>query len=128
MTDVIVVGAGAAGLMAARQLRRAGLSVLLLESSNRVGGRVRTLYDSHAGVPIELGAEFVHGEAKETNRLLDEARLVTVPVLGEHFRSRAGKFESQDRVWKRMARVFKRMDADRAQDRSFQEFLDGKPG
>ena len=128
MVDVVVVGAGAAGLVVARELQRAGYSVVVLEAGTKAGGRVRTLYDTNAGVPVELGAEFVHGEAPETNRIVQEAHLVTVPVLGEHVRSDRGELSEQGRVWKRMARVFKRMDADREKDRSFQEFLDEKPG
>ena len=128
MDDVVVVGAGAAGLMAARELRRVGYSVTILEAGGRVGGRVLTTRDAHAGVPIELGAEFVHGEARETNRILQEAHLVTVPVLGEHVRSDKGELSDQKRVWKRMARVFKRMAAERETDRSFQDFLNDKPG
>ena len=84
MTDAIIIGAGAAGLMAARELVRAGKTVLVLEASGRVGGRIFTVHDQGSGMPIELGAEFVHGEAKETTRLLDEARLATVPVCGAH--------------------------------------------
>lgn len=125
---VVVIGAGAAGLMAARELRRAGREVIVLEASDRVGGRIRTLYDTAAGTPLELGAEFIHGEARETNRLLAEARLVTVPVLGEHFRSDYGELTLQERTWKRMARVFQRIDPIREPDRSFQEFLDEEPG
>lgn len=128
MEDVIVIGAGAAGLSAARALRRAGKSVQILEASERTGGRVHTITDSNAGIPLELGAEFLHGEAKESNKLLREARLATVPVLGEHYRSRNGQFESQHRIWSRMARVFKRMSGDRREDRSFQDFLDTRPG
>ena len=60
-----VIGAGAAGLAAARMLARAGLAVELLEARYRVGGRVLTLPDP-AGHPIELGAEFVHGERRAT--------------------------------------------------------------
>jgi len=126
--DAIVVGAGAAGLMAARELGRAGKDVCLLEASNRVGGRVMTLHVTNAGTPIELGAEFVHGDAPETTRLLDEARLVTVPVLGEHYRSDRGELASQGPVWERMAVVFKHLNPHRKIDRSFQEFLDDKPG
>ena len=126
--DAIIVGAGAAGLMCARELRRAGKQVLVLEASARVGGRILTLYGTNAGVPVELGAEFIHGDAPETRRLLDEARLATVPVLGEHYRSDHGEMSLQGPVWKRMARVFTRLNPKRKQDRSFGEFLAAKPG
>ena len=126
--DAIVVGAGAAGLMCARELQRAGKKVSVLEASARVGGRILTLNDANAGVPVELGAEFIHGEAPETRRLLDEARLVTVPVFGEHYRSDRGEMSLQGPVWKRMARVFRLLDKDRKHDRSFEDFLADKPG
>lgn len=126
--DTIIVGAGAAGLMAARTLKRAGRQVLILEASNRIGGRIMTRANTNAGIPIELGAEFVHGEAPETTRLLDEARLVTVPVSGNHYRADRGQFSEQGPVWKRMKLVFKHLNPERKHDRSFQEFLDEKPG
>lgn len=126
--DAVVVGAGAAGLMAARELKRAGKRVLVLEASNRVGGRVITLYDTNAGVPVELGAEFVHGDALETTRLCDEAHLVMVPVLGEQYRSDRGQLSPLVPAWQRMNRVFEYMNPKRKNDRSFQEFLDEKPG
>jgi monoamine oxidase len=126
--DVIVVGAGAAGLMAARELKHAGKHVCLLEASSRVGGRIITLYETNVGVPIELGAEFIHGDAPETTRLLDEARLVTVPVFGEHYRSDHGELAPQGLVWNRIAEVFKHLNPKRKKDRSFQDFLDEKPG
>jgi monoamine oxidase len=128
IADAIIVGAGASGLMCARELRRAGLQVLVLEASKRVGGRILTLYGTNAGVPVELGAEFIHGDAPETRRLLDEARLVTVPVSGEHYRSDRGEMSFQGSVWKRMALVFRHLNPRRKHDRSFEEFLAGKPG
>src|SRR3954468_11035987 len=91
MNDTIVIGAGAAGLFAARELTRAGKRVVVLESSHRVGGRMLTLLESIAGAPIEMGAEYVHGDAPTTTRLLDEARLATVRVSGKHFRSDRGE-------------------------------------
>ena len=95
MNDTIVIGAGAAGLFAARELARAGKRVVVLESSQRVGGRMLTELETAAGVPIEMGAEFVHGDAPETTKLLDEARLATVRVSGRHFRSDKGQLSPQ---------------------------------
>jgi monoamine oxidase len=68
--DVIVIGAGAAGLSAARELHDAGAHVVVLEARARIGGRVwtdRTL----APFPVELGAEWVHGEHVVTWELLE---------------------------------------------------------
>ena len=128
MTDVVIVGAGAAGLMCARELSRAGRQVLVLEAGHRVGGRVLTLFETRAGVPIELGAEFIHGDAPVTTRLLEEARLATVPVTGDHARSDHGELSPQGPVWNRVSRVFALMNRKRRTDRSFQEFLDTQPG
>jgi monoamine oxidase len=114
--------------MAARELKHAGKRVLVLEASKRVGGRVNTLYDTNAGVPVELGAEFIHGDAPETTRLCDEAHLATVPVTGKQYRSDHGELSPQNAMWQRMGRLFKRMNPHRKNDRSFQEFLDEKPG
>src|SRR5262245_57495659 len=71
--DVVVIGAGAAGLAAAWELSRAGRRVLLLEARPRVGGRCWTHRMSGLDVPVELGAEFLHGEAKATHALLRRA-------------------------------------------------------
>ncbi|MFL5618586.1 MAG: flavin monoamine oxidase family protein [Gemmatimonadaceae bacterium] len=128
MHDVVIIGAGAAGLMAARELTRAGKRIVVLEGSRRVGGRVLTLFETRAGMPIELGAEFVHGDAPVTTKLLDEARLATVPVHGEHVRSDGGELSPQGPAWKRMGRVFALMSKKRKTDRSFQEFIDERPG
>jgi monoamine oxidase len=58
--DCIVIGAGMAGITAARDLTAAGFRVLILEASGRIGGRVCTVNDFTNGGPIELGAEYVH--------------------------------------------------------------------
>jgi monoamine oxidase len=74
--DVLVLGAGAAGLACGSALRRAGRRVLVLEARERVGGRVWTdrRFASH---PVEFGAEFVHGERASTWPAIDATRLAT---------------------------------------------------
>ncbi len=80
--DVIVIGAGAAGLAAARDLRRAGRSVLCLEARERIGGRILTVHDPLTTVPVELGAEFVHGRPSQIWDIVDEARLAVREMSG----------------------------------------------
>jgi monoamine oxidase len=64
--DVAVIGAGAAGLAAAAELARRGCSVCLLEARDRIGGRIWTRYEPDLPVPLELGAELVHGRPAAT--------------------------------------------------------------
>lgn len=73
--DVIIIGAGMAGLTAARALAEAGLHPLLLEARNRVGGRIHT--QQVEGQALEIGAEFVHGRPPELWAMLQEAGLET---------------------------------------------------
>jgi monoamine oxidase len=72
--EVIVIGAGAAGLAAAAELASAAREVLVLESRDRVGGRAWTRHMAGLGQPVEMGAEFIHGRARATLALLKKAR------------------------------------------------------
>ena len=65
MADVLILGAGLAGVSAAIELASAGLRVELIEARDRIGGRVFTRHDPTLNHPIELGAEFVHGMPPE---------------------------------------------------------------
>lgn len=94
--DVIVIGAGAAGLMAALQLAKAGKKVQVLEARNRLGGRICTVPDAAQNGVIELGAEFVHGNLAETQALLKEAGLEYYEVSGEMRRMKKGKLVQED--------------------------------
>ncbi len=58
-TEVLVIGAGMAGLAAARRLKDLGYAVIVLEARNRIGGRVWT--DTSLGLSLDLGASWIHG-------------------------------------------------------------------
>ena len=73
--DIAVIGAGIAGLAAARSLAAAGKNTILLEARDRIGGRILTVHDSSTDLPIELGAEFVHGRPPELLDIIREAGL-----------------------------------------------------
>lgn len=93
---IIVIGAGAAGLMAARELGRAGKKVTVLEARDRCGGRIDPLPAAEFGYPAEGGAEFVHGEAPVTRALLREAGLSLMPIEGTQRTVVEGKLSSED--------------------------------
>lgn len=66
--DLLIIGAGTAGLMAAHAVRAHGFPVTLLEARARIGGRVWTdrTISGAAGHPVEFGAEFIHGDLVPT--------------------------------------------------------------
>src|SRR5213596_2839400 len=91
LTHFVVVGAGAAGLMAARELARAGKRVTILEARDRCGGRIYPLSIQEFGYPAEGGPEFVHGAAPVTRAVMREASLSLQPRAGTRWSKRTGK-------------------------------------
>lgn len=116
--DVVVVGAGAAGLAAARRIGEAGRSVLVLEARDRPGGRIMTIDDG-----IELGAEFIHGSPSPTLVLLGEARLDAVETAGEAWTSTHGSLEPTRWGSDPLSNIVKRA-RELVEDESVDEFLD----
>jgi monoamine oxidase len=89
--DVVIIGAGVSGLAAASELRKSGLSVLILEARDHVGGRAWTRHEPDLSAPIELGAEFIHGRVPETFELLREVGKAALDTSGAHWTLRGGK-------------------------------------
>lgn len=124
--DVAIVGAGAAGLAAARDLARAGCRIAILEARGRIGGRILTRAVRGVSLPVELGAEFLHDDPEQTLAILDEAGDVAVAVRGEQREAR-GRRIVRSGFERHIAAVMERIPR-RGADRSFAAFLADAPG
>ena len=91
--DVLILGAGVAGLSAAIDLSRAGLRVKIIEARDRIGGRVFTQLDQSLNHPVELGAEFVHGLAPEIWLPMQDHNLAVSELEGDFWCSTGTKLE-----------------------------------
>src|SRR4051794_6048709 len=122
--DVVIVGAGAAGLAAAATLNKAGLRTVILEARDRIGGRIHTQRPSSVPVPIELGAEFIHGRPSELWHLVRRESLPLAEVEGDNFCFERGKLKKCNDFWEQWERVSQSMRARSGRDESFLSFLD----
>ena len=123
--DVIVIGAGAAGLIAAGELVEAGQRVTLLEARDRIGGRIWTRRETGVAVPIELGAEFIHGHAPITEGLLTAAGATVIEAADSHFALEDGKLSSRGGLFPHIrAALRKKSEALARHDMSFDALLD----
>jgi monoamine oxidase len=119
--DLIILGAGAAGLAAAVELVSAGLKVMLLEARNRIGGRMFTTHDPATQAAVELGAEFIHGRPAEIWTLLSQNQVPARELEGDTWCVRDGQFRTCD-FFSEVDDVLGTM-SDRGPDESFLDFV-----
>ncbi len=93
-SSIIIIGAGASGLMAAKELSEAGNKVIILEARNRIGGRIHTFSNSSFN-NSEAGAEFIHGRLQLTLNLLEEAGINYEKTKGTMYRFHDKQLEIQ---------------------------------
>jgi len=126
MTDVLIIGAGFAGMVAAIQLAQHGMKVTMLEAKDRAGGRVFTLHDTAANAPIELGAEFIHGRPHEIWDLLRQHKIPAHEVEGDTWCFQDGKLNKCD-FFTETNEILDEM-SDGGPDQSFDDFLSQTQG
>ena len=107
--DVLIIGAGASGLMAGKKLAEAGKKVTILEARNRLGGRIYSLTKDQFPVFAEAGAEFVHGKLKLTLDLLKKAGLTLKTVEGKMLQVKDKKWEKENDYFESWAPVVSRL-------------------
>ncbi len=122
--DVLIIGAGAAGLAAAHTLTAAGFRVLILEARDRIGGRIYTHPESTPEIPIEMGAEFVHGRPPETFDFVQKEEVRVRELEGEFWYSQHGHLTKGDELFSELHKVFSNLKKAATPDRSFQDYLD----
>jgi monoamine oxidase len=123
ISEVVVIGAGVAGLACAQALCEAGLRVTILEARSRVGGRIWTVHPSLTNAPVELGAEFIHGLPREVWQIVERADLQTHELTGNRWRLEQARLAPASGSWDVIDSIFRRID-ESAPDQSFQEFLE----
>ena len=127
--DVAIVGAGAAGLAAAKELRKAGRSFVVLEARARIGGRAYT--DDTLGIPFDAGAQYIHwAERNPWKKIADELKVPLeedasggIPVVFAN----GVRMPDDERARRRSAfsRISQALEGGVSADRSFAEAVKG---
>lgn len=103
--DVIVIGAGAAGLVAASALGAAGRAVLVLEARDRIGGRIWTRGDLGTPLPVELGAEFIHGQSQVMFDVLRRTQTIAVDAPTAHWMQRGDRLQQDEGLFDQVRKL-----------------------
>ena len=106
--DVIIIGGGAAGLAAGREIARACKKVFLLEGRIRLGGRIYTLSLPGFSTHLEAGVEFIHGEMPVTQSLLKEAGIPFYATEGNYYSIKNGEFQEPESLGRTFSTLFEK--------------------
>jgi len=106
---VIVVGAGAAGLIAARKLSEKKYSVIILEAGKESGGRIQTHAPAGNEGVVEGGAEFIHGRLPLTLALCNEGNIKYIPAEGKMYRRINNKWKEETEMTEGWEKLIKKM-------------------
>jgi monoamine oxidase len=121
---IIIVGAGASGLIAARSLSQAGHDVIILEARDRIGGRICTFHPQGFSHSVDMGAEFIHGDLPLTKSLMDDAQIEMSPLEGKMLRVEKGEVSETDFFegeWQNLQREFESLESDMPLDKFLSE-------
>jgi monoamine oxidase len=95
----------------------------VLEARDRIGGRIWTLHDPALPLPIELGAEFIHGHPRELWEIVNAAGLPVYEMAGDDWSAGGGELQSPDDAWAKVGELFGQMRQAGARDPAFGEFI-----
>ena len=123
--DVVVIGAGSAGLSATAELMRRGISVSCIEGMNRIGGRCYTDMSTF-GVPADHGAHWLHGHKQNEIAIFGKKHKDKFKIYKEPDRSvvyDGRKKVNENKLWK----IYKKIDKFRTANSSDEPFMDLLP-
>jgi len=126
--EILIIGAGAAGLMAAYTLSKAGKRISVLEARDRIGGRIHTLDSEFPFKHGELGAEFVHGNLPVTMQLMHGSGLEYISTEGEMWRYQDGKLARNSwnmPGWGELMKKFKSLKEDMTISDFLEQYFSG---
>jgi len=118
--DVIIIGAGVAGLFAASDLSGSGMSVAIVEARDRIGGRIYSI-PGPRHYAIELGAEFIHGKPQEILDPLRRNNVSLTEVKGDNWCAQDSRLAHCD-YFSQVDNLLHQMSEDEP-DESFDNFL-----
>lgn len=128
MSVILIIGAGAAGLLCAAELSAAGEKVILLEAQPHAGGRMLTLQPPGFTGAIETGAEFIHGDLPVTLELLKAAGIGREKAGGKMMQVSGGKIikgDSEDDHWDDMLNRMGKLETDMPLDDFLNTYFGG---